>query len=228
MDQRERANEFQEALRAALDGRLADLWTSGPGIIEAVDADRQVATVQPAIQRPYRGPDGTVQMLTLPLLLDCPVQFPSGGGVTLTFPVAKGDECLVVFGARCMDSWWQSGGIQPPAEFRMHSLSDGYVIPGVRSQPRKLTAVSTTKAQLRNDAGDTFVELDPAGKTLHLTAPNGATIDANTTINGSLHVTGDITCDATVTGTADVVGGSKSLKTHVHTDPQGGNTGAPV
>lgn len=229
MDQRERANEPQEALRVAMDGRLADLWTATPGIIETYDAERQVASVQPALQRPYRGPDGAAAMITLPLLLDCPVYFPSGGGVTLTFPIAKGDECLVVFASRCIDSWWQSGGIQPPAEFRMHDLSDGFAFVGVRSQPRKLTGVSTSKAQLRNEAGDTFVELDPTAQTLHLTAPGGATIDANTTINGTLHVTGNITCDATVTAVTDVVGGGKHLKTHTHSGVQAGasNTGAP-
>lgn len=229
MDQRERVEDAQEALRAAMDGRLGDVWTALPGLVETYDAERQIVSVQPALQRPYRGPDGAETMLTLPLLLDCPVCFPGGGGVTLSFPIAKGDECLVVFASRCIDSWWQSGGVQPPAEFRMHDLSDGFAIVGVRSQPRKLASVSTSKAQLRNDAGDTYVELDPAGKTLHLKAPGGATIDANTTINGTLHVTGNITCDATVTATTDVVGGGKHLKTHTHSGVQtgSGNTGAP-
>ena len=31
--------------------------------------------------------------------------FPGGGGFALTFPVAAGDECLVVFASRCIDDY---------------------------------------------------------------------------------------------------------------------------
>jgi hypothetical protein len=228
MDQRERADSDEEALRAALDGRQAAIWTALPGIIESFDVDAQTVSIQPATQIPYRGPDGAVTMLTMPLLLDCPVQFPAGGRVSLTFPVTKGDECLVVFASRCIDSWWQSGGVQPPAEHRMHDLSDGHALLGVRSKPRALANVSTSAVELRSDDHNAIISLNPTTHAVTITAPGGATVNADTTINGTLHVTGDITCDATVTGATDVVGGGKSLKTHIHTDPQGGNTGAPV
>lgn len=228
MDQRERAEDFQEALRAAMDGRLGDVWTALPGIVETYDAEKQVVSVQPAIQRAYRGPDGAETMLTLPLLLDCPVMFPGGGGVTLTFPIVKGDECLVVFASRCIDSWWQSGGIQPPAEFRMQDLSDGFAFVGVRSQPRKLTAVSTSKAQLRSDDGETYVDLDPAGHVVTIKA-------TNIILDGPVHITGvttadqDINVTGTVTASTDVVGGGKHLKTHTHSGVTtgSGSTGAP-
>ncbi|MGC8050122.1 Gp138 family membrane-puncturing spike protein, partial [Salmonella enterica] len=78
---------------------------------------------------------------------------------SMTFPVAQGDECLVVFASRCIDSWWQSGGIQEQAELRMHDLSDGFAILGFRSQPRALSNISTTSAQLRSDDGATFIDL---------------------------------------------------------------------
>lgn len=42
------------------------------------------------------------------------------------------------------------------------------------------------------------------------------------------HFTGDVLVDGTLTATTDVVGGGKSLKTHTHSDPQGGNTGPPT
>lgn len=49
-------------------------------------------------------------------------------------------------------------------------------------------------------------------------------------LNGSNHAFtgGDATFDQTVTAATDVVGGGKHLKTHTHTDPQGGNTGPPT
>lgn len=192
MDPRERTGDFTEALRAALDGRQAKMWTSGPGIIESFDVDAQTAVVQPAIQARQSYPDGSVQLVNLPLLLDCPVQFPSGGGVTFTFPVAQGDECWVVWASRCIDAWWQSGGIQPPMEARMHDLSDGGVLLGFKSKPNVISDVSTTAAELRSDDGSTKVSLNPTAQTVTVNAPGGIAMNGNLVVNGNLTATGDV------------------------------------
>jgi len=238
MDWRERANDFEEGLRAALDGRQVTIWTAMPGIVEAFDEDAITCTVQPAIQGRVSQPDGSSAFVNMPLLLDCPVVFPSGGGVTLTFPVKPGDECLVIIASRCIDAWWESGGVQAPMEARMHDLSDGFAIIGPRSQARKISGISTTNAQLRSDDGETFIELDPEGQAVVVTAPGGytvnadagATINANTTINGTLHVTGNITTDSDVQATGDVLAGTVSLKTHEHSGVVSGGaiSGPPV
>lgn len=158
MDPRERLNDSEEAFRTATEGLLKGLWTALPGIIQSFNNTAMTCVVQPAIMGQQRKEDGSVLSIEMPLLLDCPVQFQGGGGCTGTFPIAEGDECLVVFSSRCIDSWWQSGGIQAQAELRMHDLSDGFVLPGIRSQPRVLSGgVSTTEAQLRTDTGLTWV-----------------------------------------------------------------------
>lgn len=238
MDPRERANDFEEGLRAALDGRQVGIWTALPGIIESFDADAMTAKVQPAIQGRQSTPDGASSFVNMPLLLDCPVVFPSGGGVILTFPVKQGDECLVVFSSRCIDAWWEQGGVQPPMEARMHDLSDGFVLVGPRSQPQKIAGLSTSNAQLRSDGGETFIELDPEGQAVQVTAPGGftvnadagATINANTIINGTLHVTGTITTDSDVQAAGDVVADTVSLIEHVHSGVMigGAESGPPV
>ena len=135
MDRKERYENLQVALMAALQGWQADLWTAMPGHIASFDPATQTCEVQPGLKLKITGPaiasltpgadpttvpEGSSAWMTLPKLQDCPVHFPSGGGYTLTFPVAVGDECLVVFGSRCIDSWWQSGGIQQQATMRMH------------------------------------------------------------------------------------------------------------
>lgn len=229
MDVRERAGDYEESIRAALDGRQVRMWTSLPGIIQSFDPDEMTAVVQPAIKGKIAKSDGTVQALNLPLLLDCPVIFPSGGGVTLTFPIKQGDECLVWFAARGIDFWWQLGGIQLPAEARMHDLSDGFVQVGPRSQPRVLSNISTTHAQLRSDDGAAFVDLDPTGHVVTITAPGGITLNGPVTATSTMHVQGDVTVDTKVTATNDVIGGGKHLATHTHGGVQAGgsNTGAP-
>lgn len=164
MDRRERQNDPIEATRIALDGRQAEIWTALPGIVTAYDPDAITVSVQPAIDGSITGEDGVAQRVSLPLLVDVPVCFPMGGGMVLTFPVTAGDECMVVFSSRCIDGWWQSGGVQAPAEHRMHDLSDGMAIVGMRSQARKLPNVSTEHAQLRSEDGLTYIEIRPDGK----------------------------------------------------------------
>lgn len=212
MDWRERLNDRQVALLAMLDGRQSFIWTSLPAIVESFNAAEMTATVQPAIQARVQNQDGTFVWDTLPLLIHCPVQFPSGGGFTLTFPVAKGDECLVVFSSRCIDGWWQASGVAPQAELRMHDLSDGCVLLGIRSLPRVLTNISATSTQLRSDDGNTLIEVR-ADHSIKLVAPAGV----------------DITGDLRVTGEVVAKSGSTNIhaSTHTHPDPQGGNTGAP-
>lgn len=160
MDRRERFEDPQEALRAALLGWQAGIWTAMPGIIESFNAEANTVVVQPAIIGKRQMPDGSFVDFPLPLCLDVPIDFPSGGGFTLTFPLAQGDEGLIVFASRCIDSWWQSGGIQNQAEFRMHNLSDGFFLPGFRSKPRAIVDVSLDSVQLRSDDGVRFVEID--------------------------------------------------------------------
>lgn len=164
MDRRERQSDPIEAARAALDGRQAEIWTALPGIVTAYDTVAMTVSVQPAISGTITGEDGTARRASLPLLVDVPVSFPMGGDFVLTFPVAAGDECIVVFSARCIDGWWQSGGVQAPAEHRMHDLSDGMAIVGLRSQARKLANVNTEHVQLRSQDGLTYIEIQPGGK----------------------------------------------------------------
>lgn len=240
MLQSERSADHEEALRIALDGHQAGIWTALPAIIQTFDPGKLTCTAQPAIKGLVRAKDGSTSWVSLPLLVDVPVCFPRGGGCTLTFPVAQGDEALIVFSSRCIDAWWQSGGIQVQAELRMHDLSDGFAIPGPFSQATKIGGFSTTSTQLRSNDGTTYVELNPSGKVVNVVAPGGMTITAPTvTITGIINVenqqgaptastiSGSMTATGTITGQTDVVGGGKSLKAHTHPDAQGGNTGPP-
>lgn len=147
----ERTEDKEEAQRVSLLGWQTAIWTAMPGILQSFDAEKMTCKVQPTIKGIFRLKDGTEKKVTMPECLDVPVQFAAGGGFAMTFPMKEGDEGIIVFASRCIDSWWQNGGIQNPAELRMHDLSDGMFIPGIRSVPRVLTDFDTENAVIRSE-----------------------------------------------------------------------------
>ncbi|CAJ0719372.1 hypothetical protein LMG6871_02822 [Ralstonia edaphis] len=216
-----------------------------PGIIQSFNAGAVTATVQLAIKGIVHAPDGSAQFVNLPLLVDVPVHFPRGGGCTLTFPVAKDDECLVVFAARCIDGWWQSGGVQAPMDPRVHDLSDGFAFVGFFSQATKIGGISTASAQLRSNDGATYIDLNPATKKVKIVAPGGfdviaplSTFSAGVTISGLLTFVGGMVgsaasgAAAVFNGILNVIGqitanGKRVDDTHTHSgvQPGSGNSG---
>ncbi|WEJ90237.1 MAG: Gp138 family membrane-puncturing spike protein [Klebsiella huaxiensis] len=152
---------------------MSAMRVSIPGIIQSFDTDAVTAVVQPAIKGSEQDESGAEVSVNLPLLVDVPVVFPRGGGCTLTFPVKEGDECLVIFADRCIDFWWQSGGVQEPVDGRMHDLSDAFCIVGPQSQAKKISGISTSAVELRSDDGSAKLSLNPASGAINGTAPGG-------------------------------------------------------
>lgn len=253
MDSRERIDDPEESLRMALDGNQAQLWTALPGIVSAVNLGAQTVSVQPAIQGIVSDSSGNKKLVNLPVLVDVPITWPRAGGFALTFPIAVGDEVLVVFSARCIDAWWQSGGVGAPAEQRMHDLSDGFAILAPTSQPKKLAGVSATNVQLRDNSGSTFVEIAPGGivritsvAEVDITTPKAKITANDIELTGAVKIVGDITQTgalntsgnitthgavnaATVAATTGVSSAGVPFNTHVHGGVQTGTgtTGVP-
>ena len=215
MDRAQLLNDGEEAMRLVLDGRLSGLWTSIPGIVTKVDLTACTCEVQPAIQGTVEDENGNKTLVNLPLLVDVPIFFASAGNFALTFPLAVGNEVIVVFAARCIDAWWQWGGVQRPMEARMHDLSDAFAFPARLSQPVKLTNISGTAAQLRTVDGTTYLELAADGKVKIL---GDVEIEGDVEIDGNLDVTGEVTADGI------------PLSTHIHATvgPLPGMTGGPT
>lgn len=234
MDPRERTRDRELAVGAALDGRQAEIWTCLPGIVQSFDATKMTCSVQPTVQGQFRNQQGAYQNQTLPLCVDCPVVFFGGGGFLMTVPISAGDEVLIVFSSRCIDGWWQTGQISPQAEFRMHDLSDGFVLPKVFSLTKIPAGVSTTSAQLRTLDGTASIELAPGG-IINLLAPGGVNVIGPLNVSGagggagSAALTGDFTLNGSLTATGEVTASSIPLSSHSHpvtTAP--GETGNPV
>lgn len=233
----------QQTVQAISDSVSNQIRVAMPGIIQSFDPEAVTCTVLPAI----KGTDGK-ESSDLPLLVDVPVSFPRGGGVTLTFPIKPGDECELIFNDRCIDFWWQNGGVQEAVDLRQHDLSDAVAFVGIQSQAKKISGISTSAAQLRTDDGAAFIEV-AAGHDITVETPGKLTASAQggteitsptivlngaVTINGSLSQgMGESGGNATMLGpimvTNNVTAGGKSLMTHTHSGVQSGsgNTGGP-
>lgn len=222
MDRAQLLNDSEESMRLVLDGRQSGLWTAMPAIVQSVDFTAMTCEVQPSLKGEIADENGNIQSVNLPLLVDVPIVFPSAGGFTITMPMAAGDEVLVVFASRCIDAWWQQGGIQLTMEARMHDLSDGFALPGPKSQPKVLTGISTTALQIRNNAGTAYIELSANG-TIKLVSPVAIDITGGMAFSGNLAVTGNITA------TGEITAGVIPLSTHTHLSASPGSpTGPPL
>lgn len=215
-DYRLRFEDRQEVLRSALQSNQAGIWTAVPGIIQKVNLTALTVEVQPSIQALVTGANQQKQFTNLPVCPDVPIYFPRGGGYTMTYPIKAGDECLLVFSSRCIDSWWDQGGVQPQRELRMHDLSDGFALVGPFSQKTKIANVSTNTVQMRSDDGKNYVEIDTDNKKL-TTIVGGTSMvindnDNTITMIGELHVSKNV-----IAG----FGGSDSVTLQGHVHSQG-------
>lgn len=168
-----RSGDLAETFKSERDTTKNQIRVALPGIVQSFDPDAVTAVVQPAIRSVETDNDGNRITKNYPLLVDVPVVFPRGGGCTLTFPVKEGDECLVIFADRCIDFWWQSGGVQEPVDDRQHDLSDAFCIVGPQSQAQKISDISTSAVELRSDDGGTKLSLNPSSGAITGAAPGG-------------------------------------------------------
>lgn len=197
MDRKELLRDPQDSLRTAMDGNRVSLHTALPGLIESIDLSTQTVSVQPTIQfeKINVAKDGTITYtpVTLPLLIKVPLFFPRGGDYAITFPVKVGDECLVIFAERCIDSWWESGKVGPQIEFRMHDLSDGFAIVGFSSVPHVVPNIDADKMQIRKLDSSTVIELSDEGVAIN--TDQDVTVDASNialTATNNLDLNADI------------------------------------
>lgn len=100
-----------------------------PCIIQSYDPEKGTVECQPAVREKIINQNEENEYRNLPLLLNVPVVFPSNSEYAVTFPLKKGDECLVLFSDLSIDNFWQKGNVQNPIEDRRHDLSDGIAIP---------------------------------------------------------------------------------------------------
>ena len=192
--------------------------------IISFDAGNQTARAEMIVQKEING-----KIIEYPVLVDCPVFVLSGGNARITFPVASGDSCLVVFNDEDMDNWFATGSKQVAATNRRHSFTDGLIFVGFRHQANKITDYSASNLQIKKgnmliDISDSQINITDGTAKITVTGGN-ITIDGG---NVSVKGTGNLELQGTavnITGTLSI-NGTPYLQ-HTHSGVTGGpsNTG---
>lgn len=149
----ERAPTFAEVILRAVELGLARTHVALPAKIEKFDAATQLAAVQPYLKDTWEEEDGTETVMQIPVINNVPVQFPGGTDFVITFPVAVGDPCWLVFSDRSLEIWKQKGGIVDPVDLRRHHFSDAVALLGVRSKAGALAEFDSGAMRLGKVGG---------------------------------------------------------------------------
>ena len=149
MQNEEQFASLTDAIRAAVSAALRGLFTALPASLTK-DSDGHTSTAQSNILGLIRKDDGTMEQKALPPFDTIPVHFSGGGRMVSTHPVKTGDDGILLFMDRAIDSWHQAGGQQAPIDAREHHLSDAVFLNGLRADPKKLKNVAPDSHQVRS------------------------------------------------------------------------------
>lgn len=189
LDMAQTSNEVKTIIKGWMDDHVSNIHTSMPGQIVSYNPSTNRANVQP--NGAYKSEDG--RNIQYPIIHNVPIQFPMGLGGTagITFPIAAGDGCLLVFSETQNDDFLGGNKGDSP-DMRRHSLNDAIAIPGVyaRAAPSNVA-----------HPGDVCVF-------------NGGTMLRIS--DGSVEITG-----ATLKVSGNVIGGGISLDNHTHAGVHG-------
>lgn len=82
----------------------------------------------------------------------------------ITYPIQKGDECVLLFSDREIESWFINGDVNPESYPRMHDLTDAVALFGIRSIPKMIEILT---GALHLFYGNSAIEITDSGITLN-------------------------------------------------------------
>ena len=112
----------------------------------------------------------------------------------ITYPIKKGDECVLLFADREIENWFINGDINPEGYSRMHDLTDAVALFGVRSLPNMIQ-VLTDALHLYYGGSDIQIK----DSEINITSPS-ILVTGNTTQTGNITAT-NLNATAAATGT---------------------------
>ena len=244
-------DDYSESIGFILEQFKKGLKVCIPAIVQSYDSNTKRATVLPAIKQLFT--DNT--SLSMPLLLDIPVLFPSSAQYTLVMPILNGDCVLLIVSERGISNFKKKYEESLPTNSLM-SIEDAVAIAGFGAL--NITPATTTGCSMQNNSGVNAVIIE-ADKVSIIKGSNSISVldsEIKATVSGaSLTLTasslistvpiiapsfgGDAGGAANMTSGINMAGqsilganviesGGVNLTTHKHVDSEGGNTGTPI
>ena len=112
----------------------------------------------------------------------------------ITYPINKGDECILLFSDREIESWFINGEVNAEGYPRLHDLTDAIAIVGLRSLPNMITILQDA---LHLFYGNSDIQLKENQININSTL---LSIVGNTTQTGDITAT-NLNATAAATGT---------------------------
>ena len=143
-------------IKADCDKYAKELNCMRIGIVEEVYTDSTVAVLIANKREVAQNPNGTQQVRNY-ALIRAKVCYCNP---FLTYPIQKGDECVLLFADREIESWYINGNVNPIAYQRMHDFTDAVALFGIRSLPKMIQALTdclhlfygTSDIQIKNNS----------------------------------------------------------------------------
>ena len=148
-----------ELLRRSFAEMMIDVATSTVGHVLAFDPVTQLAQLQIGIVKV----SATGETFEPAPIVECPVYFAGGSSFMIEHQIDAGDECVILFGQRCIDGWRETGGIAQQPIVRYHDVNDAMVLPGMRSKPNALSDFQNDGIRMRNADGSNYIWLKSDG-----------------------------------------------------------------
>lgn len=190
---------------------LLETHTSCPAEVVEWDKETRTITAQPVLQRKTKSGD----LKTLPPIPRVPIMYPGGDEWEIFWPMAPGDEVLLLVSERSVDKWLKTGGIVDPEDPRIHDLSDAFCIPRTWNLS-DVDPAEEGRLVIQKRDGSVRIELAD---------------DGTVTVTGTEVKLGDSSAVDSV-ALATIVDGlfnafADTFNAHTHQDPLSGVTGIP-
>lgn len=148
------------------------------GTIQAFNADNQTVQVTINYKKTFFQFQPETQtyesiLIDYPLIADCPLVVHGGGLAHITFPVAEGDQCILLFNDRDIDNWFAGSTSNPNKTPRLHAFTDCIALIGPNNLNTVIANYDPVRALITN--GTVMNGINPVTNKLTLT--NGTSLN---------------------------------------------------